>query len=243
MKTEAYINKTAERKSDEGSFQKEAPTIEVKKLNSSKNFDPSRLSLLKWSGITLLILLFAQVISINLKNPTPLYKGDQQMCKYCEKTANGSIPSKKEIKRHKKALAKARKAGNRRRQESLLFTLGFAYSDLGLDEVAIGYFEEGLDLARKTGKGEHMWLGYLGFTYTNLGQNQKAVDIHEQALILSRKTGNRTHEGASLVNLAFAYQNLGRRGDALEVKRQALSICDVIESPEADMFKEVLTNI
>ncbi len=63
--------------------------------------------------------------------------------------------------------------------------MGIAYANMGKAEVAAGYFQKALALARESGdrRGEGEALGNLGLAYAYLGDPRRATRFYEQGLV------------------------------------------------------------
>jgi tetratricopeptide (TPR) repeat protein len=104
--------------------------------------------------------------------------------------------------------------------------MGLAYLDMGKAEVAAGYFEKALQLARETGNqmGEGAALGNLGNAYLSLGDARQAIGYYEQQIEITREIDDRRGEGAALGGLGIAYLNLGDARRAIGYYEQHLAI-------------------
>ncbi len=104
--------------------------------------------------------------------------------------------------------------------------MGHAYFDMGKAQVAAGYFEQQLVIAREVGDrhGEGAVLGNLGVAYGALGNARRAIEFFEQALVIDREIGDRRGEGTDLGNLGNVYLNLGDANSAIGFFEQALVI-------------------
>ena len=104
--------------------------------------------------------------------------------------------------------------------------MGIAYLDMGKAEVAAGYFQKALALARETGNcsGEGSALGNLGSASAALGDSRRAIQFWEQYLAIALEIGERRGEGAALGSLGVAYLNLGDPRRSIQFHEQALAI-------------------
>jgi serine/threonine protein kinase len=104
--------------------------------------------------------------------------------------------------------------------------IGTSYLHMGKTDMAIGYFEKALVMAREVG--DLIWAGYalgnLGNAYLNLGDAHRAIKFFEQCLELYRETGARHGEGKTLGNLGVTYARLGDVRRAIGYYEQQLVI-------------------
>jgi tetratricopeptide (TPR) repeat protein len=124
-----------------------------------------------------------------------------------------------------------------------LGNLGLAYADLGETRKAIEYHEQALVISREIGdrRGEGNGLGNLGLAYAGLGETRKAIEYYEQALVISREIGDRRGEGGALFNMSLALDKLGQRPEAIDHAKTALEIFEQIESPDAEIARQKLS--
>jgi len=114
-----------------------------------------------------------------------------------------------------------------RRQEGWSYnSIGQAYHDMGKAEVAAGYFERAIEIARTIGDriGEESALGNLGAAYAALGNAHKAIGYYEKQLVIVCEIGHRRGESAALGNLGSAYAALGNTRKAIEFYEKSLAI-------------------
>jgi tetratricopeptide (TPR) repeat protein len=78
---------------------------------------------------------------------------------------------------------------NRRTEGNALGNLGNAYAHLGQTGIAIGFYEQQLEIAREIEdrRGEGSVLGSLGIAYARLGQTEKAIGFLEQAITIGQE--------------------------------------------------------
>ena len=109
-------------------------------------------------------------------------------------------------------------------------SIGLAYKDMGRAEVAKGYFEKSVSIAREIGdrNGEGTGLGNLGIVYKDLGDVQRAIGYYEQHLEITRETKDRRGEGNALGNLGNARYLLRDLQRAIEYYEQYLDITQEI---------------
>ncbi len=109
-------------------------------------------------------------------------------------------------------LAAARSLGDKQREGAHLGNLGYAYTDLGNVERAIGYYKQVLTITRqiKDRMGEGKALGNLGIAYRNLGDLERAIGYFEQDLAIAKEIEDRRGEGQTMGNLGNTYLNQGK---------------------------------
>jgi tetratricopeptide (TPR) repeat protein len=66
--------------------------------------------------------------------------------------------------------------------------MGNAYSDLGDQRKAIGYYEQALKISREIGDRpvEGIWLGNMGNAYSDLGEPRKAIEFLKKSLAIGK---------------------------------------------------------
>ncbi len=104
--------------------------------------------------------------------------------------------------------------------------MGQSYIHMGKTEMAKGYFEKSLSIAREIGdrEGEGASLGNLGNTFAHLGNIQQSIECHEQYLRISREEGDLYGESAALGNLGTSYYRSGEVQRAVGFYEQHLMI-------------------
>src|SRR5262249_38356585 len=114
---------------------------------------------------------------------------------------------------------------------------------LGETRRAIDFYEQHLQIARKTGdrKGEGQVLSDLGIAYADLGETRRAIEFFEQQLQIARGTGDRRGEGRGLLNLTLTLDRLEDRAQAITTAEAALIIFEEIESPLAERMRNRLS--
>jgi tetratricopeptide (TPR) repeat protein len=149
---------------------------------------------------------------------------------------------RKAIDYHEQSLTISREIGNRSGEGISLGSLGNAYFRSGKYWEVIDYHEQHLAISREIGDrlGEGNSLGNLGNAYGRLGDYRKAIDYHEQSLTISREIGDRSGEGNSLGSLGNAYFKLGEKEKACGLWKEALAIFEVIESPTANVVRQLI---
>ncbi|MBX3060445.1 MAG: tetratricopeptide repeat protein [Anaerolineae bacterium] len=115
-------------------------------------------------------------------------------------------------------------------------TMGLSYLDIGKLDVAVMYFEQVVNLARREGSREveGIGLGNLGRVYTALGYIERAIDFHEEHLTIAHQLRDRSQEGLALGNLGRAYRQSREPEKAIRYHERELQISHEL----ADRFKE-----
>ena len=124
------------------------------------------------------------------------------------------------------ALALARETHDRRREGSVLFSLGNLHAEQGRMDEALRFYESALVLQRELGQRrvQGMILGNLGNVHGEPSRTQEAQSCFEAALAIHREVGNRSSEGVVLGNLGNLLCDQGRMDEARTVYLQALAI-------------------
>jgi tetratricopeptide (TPR) repeat protein/transcriptional regulator with XRE-family HTH domain len=125
-----------------------------------------------------------------------------------------------------RALAAARRLGDRHSEGSVLNRLGTSYLTLGDGSRAAGYFEHYLAMAQTLGdqEGECRARNNLGIAYQSRGDIRRAIVSYQQSLTVARAIGDAAHKGRALINLANAYRLVGQGERALDALESALVI-------------------
>lgn len=107
-----------------------------------------------------------------------------------------------------------------------LRNLGNAYFVMTDYQQAISYYQQSLDLARKTQdrKGAAAALGNLGVIAINLGHTDQAAAYYQQALTLYQQVNDRQGEGQTIGNLAEIAYNKGDYPGAIAAYQRAIAI-------------------
>ncbi|MBE7531148.1 MAG: tetratricopeptide repeat protein [Chloroflexi bacterium] len=115
-------------------------------------------------------------------------------------------------------------------------TMGLSYLDIGKLDVAVMYFEQVVNIARREGSREveGIGLGNLGRVYTALGYIERAIDFHEEHLTIAHQLRDRSQEGFALGNLGRAYRQSREPEKAIRYHERELQIAHEL----ADRFKE-----
>jgi DNA-binding SARP family transcriptional activator/tetratricopeptide (TPR) repeat protein len=125
-----------------------------------------------------------------------------------------------------RALAIARRSGNRAGELNPLRGLGEIHRRAGQHEQAIAHFQRALAIARDTGNqtGELNTLFGLGTVHLLQGRYQQAAGHYAQTLEIARSTGDPTGELSALGGLGAIHRLQGRYGQAIDHYQQALAI-------------------
>jgi tetratricopeptide (TPR) repeat protein len=125
-----------------------------------------------------------------------------------------------------RALAIARKIGNRRGEYWVLVAMGHGLGDLGDLQRALARYREAGKIAGEIGdRGlEAHTLSALANIYRDLGEPQRTIEHLQQALTIAREIGDRTLEAQTLYELADGSRRLGERRRALQLCKEALGI-------------------
>lgn len=129
-----------------------------------------------------------------------------------------------------RAIAAARRLGDRRAEAIALNRLGHLYVDLGEVEQAIVCHEEQLALVRSASDrvGELRALNGLAIAYTQSGQLSRAVQLNMEQLALGRRLQDRRGEAMALCNLGRSRIGLGQVEEALAHLEPALAIAQAL---------------
>ncbi|MEO5881824.1 MAG: tetratricopeptide repeat protein, partial [Caldimonas sp.] len=124
------------------------------------------------------------------------------------------------------ALALARETHDRRREGSVLFSLGNLHGEQGRMAEAQQFYEAALAIQRELGQRriEGLILGNLGNLHGEQSRADAARAHFDAALALHREVGNRNGEGVVLGNLGNLLCDQGRMDEARASYLQALAI-------------------
>jgi serine/threonine protein kinase/Tfp pilus assembly protein PilF len=124
----------------------------------------------------------------------------------------------------------------RLRAASSYNTMGLSYLDIGKLDVAVMYFEQVVNIARRENspETEGIGLGNLGKAYTALGYIERAIEFHEENLAIVHRLGDRVQEGLALGNLGRAYRQSRVPEKAIRFHEKELLIAHEL----ADRYKE-----
>ncbi|CAF1233102.1 unnamed protein product [Adineta steineri] len=107
---------------------------------------------------------------------------------------------------------------------------GYIHSKEGDYEKAIWYYEQRLEIQRKTLPSNHPALGVtydnIGSVYDKLGEYSKALSYHEKALAIDEKSlpSNHPNLATSYNNIGLVYNNMGEYSKALSFLEKTLEI-------------------
>jgi CHAT domain-containing protein/tetratricopeptide (TPR) repeat protein len=126
------------------------------------------------------------------------------------------------------ALKIYRQLGNRHKEATSLYGLGWAYDDLGQLGRAIESYQASLVIAREIGDRwlEATDLNLLGYAYLQLGQYRQALQFNQQSLVIARERGDPFKEALALADLGLVYFSLNEYERAIKFANQALTIAD-----------------
>jgi predicted ATPase/class 3 adenylate cyclase/Tfp pilus assembly protein PilF len=123
------------------------------------------------------------------------------------------------------ALALYRELRDRRREGSVLGSLGIVHHEQGRMEEARGHYEDALAISREVGdrRAEGSILGNLGNLDSDQGLMEEARAHYLLALDIHREVGDRGAEGTVLSNLGSLHHEQGRLEEARAHYDQALA--------------------
>lgn len=123
------------------------------------------------------------------------------------------------IRKYERALRLWSQTGERDRQGTALYRIGWAHQALGEQEAAKSFYLRALELLR--GRGEGLVVhNRLGAVYGSLGETGEALAAFRTVL----RSGDRTAQAGALNNLAVLYRSQGKLMEAEEVLRRALAL-------------------
>jgi predicted ATPase len=124
------------------------------------------------------------------------------------------------------AIAIHRRLGDRRREGTVLTSLGSVLFEQGLVVEAREHYETALVLARETADRHHEGniLNHLGTLCASQGRMEEAQAHLLSALAVHRELGNRRSEGVALTTLGEIHNDQGRRTEARSCLEAALAI-------------------
>ncbi|WP_216206296.1 ATP-binding protein [Amycolatopsis aidingensis] len=122
------------------------------------------------------------------------------------------------IETHRLAVTSARAEGDDRALAMTLNNLGIAYVDRGDLSVAIGYYEEALELFGELGDehGHTNTMSNLAWAALYTGDHERALHGLEDALTAYRRMGNSRNAAIALRGVALVETELGHYADAVE---------------------------
>jgi CHAT domain-containing protein len=130
------------------------------------------------------------------------------------------------LEKYGEALPLWRAVGNRAREASALYLIGYVNAALGEPRRALEYYNQALPVYRAVGdQGEEATtLQSLGASHYLLGESRQSLDYLTQALALHRKLGNRGGEASALNSIGGVYRDLGDLPKALDYFGQSLPL-------------------
>jgi len=104
--------------------------------------------------------------------------------------------------------------------------VGYCYQMMDQNALAMQYYLDALELARKTGLSEEVAtnLNNLGFIYTEWGEYGLAVNCFEEAMDTDREAGIAEFRSTGLNNIGKVYELWGRPEEAIRYYTEALAI-------------------
>ncbi|CAF0943341.1 unnamed protein product [Rotaria sordida] len=108
--------------------------------------------------------------------------------------------------------------------------LGWVYDNIGEYSKALLFYEQALDISKKTHPSNHADLASsynnIGNVYYNMGEYSKVLSLYEQALEIRQKSLSPNHPdlAASYNNIGNVYNNLGEYSKALSSHERALDL-------------------
>ncbi len=127
---------------------------------------------------------------------------------------------------NERALAAARRAGNRGTEGRMLNGLGYVLFEQGRLNEAVEHLEKALALRRQDGHraGEGRTLKNLGDVHIQLHQPAQALAYYQQAAAIGREVGDRARAGQALYGVGVALFELGRYPEADHQLQAALAV-------------------
>lgn len=126
-----------------------------------------------------------------------------------------------------RALALARRTGNRTREAASLNNIALIYQRQGRIYETLGYFQNALTLWESLGDNPRAMaktLGNLGELYTRIGRPDRAREYLQEALRLWRRHGMRGEEASALGKLGSVERHAGNLGLARDLLLEALNL-------------------
>ncbi len=104
--------------------------------------------------------------------------------------------------------------------------MGLSYHDIGRHDLAAGYFERVIWIARQASDYalEGAGLSHLGATCLATGDVLGALEFHKQHLAIARQIGDQGGESDALGNMGQAYRELGETNKALVCYEEQLEL-------------------
>ena len=116
----------------------------------------------------------------------------------------------------------------------ILNQLGDIYYILGDYQEVFRYYQQALDICRKSGdfNGEAISLSNLGLVYSGVEKYQQSTDFHRQSLTIAQEIDDLRIQAISLVSLGNVYNSLGGNQESIDYSRQSLTIAQEINDYE-----------
>lgn len=126
---------------------------------------------------------------------------------------------------------------------SLLNSLGVVCWNLGLYEEALSYYEETLEICKKTGNkvGEGITLSGMGVVYLSLFRYEEALKYSQEALEISKAAGDKKAEGYILNSIGSVYYEIGDHQGAWKYYQESLRIRKELDDKKGEAW--VLHNL
>jgi len=136
---------------------------------------------------------------------------------------------------YKRIIPRFEKLSKKKRKHRYLYMqilnyYGFIRLSFGDYKEAIGYFENGLKIAKEIGdrQGEGVAYVNLGNAYYSLGDYSKAIEYQENGLEIALEIGDRRGEGNAYGSLGNSYFSLGEFAKAIEFFDKHLKLAEEI---------------
>lgn len=128
------------------------------------------------------------------------------------------------LARNRQALALFRSIGDRAREADVLYSLGWAYRNLGENAAALEALQQAEQLFQRLGeeKKAGLVLNTLGEILGSLGRPDEQLASYQQALAIHRRVGNVWGEASSLNSLGRFYKLRGETEQALAYYERAV---------------------
>lgn len=137
------------------------------------------------------------------------------------------------------ALSLCNELDNESLKVTALNRIGIAYGSFGVNEEALKYFLESVDLAETT---EHQDLpiiyNNISVIYYHLGNLHGSLPYLEKALALATKNDQKSHQLTCLCNFGQRYTEMGRYTESMQYLREALRLVK-----EFDQSNIIIVNI